>query len=87
MKESTKWELFAISAGLGSIIGLASTIWKIYTVKTIISTDPVWMWALVYVMGGWLLYGIKIKSFSLWFTNLICLIEVFVIIYLYYRYR
>lgn len=80
------WEIIATSAGLGSVIGLGSTIWKIASVKSVISTDPIWMWSLVYIFIVWMLYGFKIKSFALWFTDLVCLIEIVIIIILYYTY-
>ena len=83
----TRWEVFAITAGLGSIIGLAGQIWTLWHTKSAVSTSELWMWSLVYIMAVWMIYGFKIKSFALLFTDLICLIETFIIIGLYYNYK
>ena len=82
-----QWEGLAVTAGLGSMIGLGGQIWTLWITKSVISTSEIWMWSLVYIMAVWMIYGFKIKSFALWFTDLICLLETFVIIFLYYSYR
>ncbi len=84
---SVLWEVLATSAGLASCVSLAGTIWKIIKVKTSISISKIWMFSLVYLFTVWMVYGFVITSFALWFTDLICLVETFVLIYVYYYYK
>lgn len=80
------WEGLAVTAGTGSIVGLAGQICTLWNTKSVISTSELWMWSLVYIFIAWTIYGFKIKSFALWFTDLVCLLETIIIIILYYTY-
>jgi len=81
------WEVLGISAGMGSIVGLSTTILHLLKVKNSVSISKWWLFSLYYIFAIWTIYGWHFDSLSLWLTDLICLFQTGIITILYYKYK